>query len=246
MRHQVLLALRTHLEGGAQGELVPDEGHYAADIADVLWLDFEREEARQLYTSLPEEVQAEVLAEAEPKLVEALLEGIEPEMLARKLERIPADDGTDILEMVPEDVRHQVLCFIEPEDASDLRHLAEYEPESAGGLMTTEFITVSQDERIGDVLKRIKRDEDSAETIHSLYVTDERAGAATDHAHAECRHAGASVICRRRRRRRRATGRSRSPGRTRTIRGRRARGPSRSLPTRPTAGPHSRPDSAPG
>ncbi len=174
MRHQVLLALRTHLEGGAQGELVPDEGHYAADIADVLWLDFEREEARQLYTSLPEEVQAEVLAEAEPKLVEALLEGIEPEMLARKLERIPADDGTDILEMVPEDVRHQVLCFIEPEDASDLRHLAEYEPESAGGLMTTEFITVSQDERIGDVLKRIKRDEDSAETIHSLYVTDER------------------------------------------------------------------------
>ena len=80
----------------------------------------------------------------------------------------------------------------------------------------------------------------------SVYVTDERAGAPADHAHAECRHAVASVICRRQRRRRRATVRSRSPGRTRTIRGRRARGPSRSLPTRPTAGPHSRPDSAPG
>lgn len=174
MRHQVLLALRAHLEGSVDQPLVPDEGHYPADIADVLWLDFERDEAVQLYQSLPEETQAEVLAEAEPKLVEVLLEGIEPEMLARKLERIPADDGTDILELVPEEVRQQVLCFIEPEDASDLRHLAEYEPDTAGGLMTTEFITVSQDERIGDVLKRIKRDEDSAETIHSLYVTDDR------------------------------------------------------------------------
>lgn len=174
MRQQVLLALRAHLEQGAESPMVPEEGHHPADIADVLWLEFEREDARKLYLSLPEETQAEVLAEAEPKLVELLLEGIEPEMLARKLERIPADDGTDILEMVPEDVRHQVLCFIEPEDASDLRHLAEYEPDTAGGLMTTEFIAVSHDERIGDLLKRIKRDEDAAETIHSVYVTDER------------------------------------------------------------------------
>lgn len=174
MRHQVLLALRDHLDGGAEEAFVPAEGQYPADVADVLWLDFEREEARRLYQCLPEETQAEVLAEAEPKLVEVLLEGIEPEMLARKLERIPADDGTDILAMVPEEVRQQVLCFIEPNDASDLRHLAEYDADSAGGMMTTEFITVSQDERIGDVLKRIKRDEDSAETIHSLYVTDDR------------------------------------------------------------------------
>ena len=174
MRHQVLLALRAHLESGVEGDFVPDEGHYPADVADVLWLDFERDEAMRLYQSLPEETQAEVLAEAEPKLVEILLEGIEPEILARKLERIPADYGTDILELVPEDVRQQVLCFVEPEDASDLRHLAEYEPDTAGGMMTTELITVSQNERIGDVLKRIKRDEDSAETIHSLYVTDDR------------------------------------------------------------------------
>lgn len=174
LRHQVLLALRDHLDGGAEEAFVPVEGQYPADIADVLWLDFERDEARRLYLTLPEETQAEVLAEAEPKLVEVLLDGIEPEMLARKLERIPADDGTDILEMVPEEVRQQVLCFIEPEDASDLRHLAEYDPDSAGGMMTTEFISVAQDERIGDVLKRIKRDEDSAETIHSLYVTDQR------------------------------------------------------------------------
>lgn len=174
MRHQVLLALRSHLESAADQPFLPDEGHYPADIADVLWLDFDREEARRLYGLFSEETQAEVLAEAEPRLVEDLLDGIDPETLARKLERIPADDGTDILELVPEEVRQQALCFIEPSDASHLRHLGEYDPETAGGMMTTEFITVSTDERIGDVIKRIKRDEDDAETIHAIYVTDQR------------------------------------------------------------------------
>jgi len=174
MRHQVLLALRSHLESAADQAFVPDEAHHPADIADVLWLEFERDESRRLYDLLPETTQAEVLAEAEPKLIEALLEGVEAEVLARKLEQISADDGADILELLDEDLRHEVLHLIEPGDASDLRHLGEYPPDSAGGLMTTEFISVSDDERIGDVIKRIKRDEDDAETIHAIYVTDHR------------------------------------------------------------------------
>lgn len=152
----------------------PQDAHHPADIADVLWFDLEKDQAKQLFDSFPEQTRAEVLAEAEPRLAEVLIEGIEPEHLAKLLEHIPADDGTDILELVPEALRQKVLCFVEPEDASDLRHLGEYAPDSAGGLMTTEFITASEEERVGDLLKRIKRDEDDAETIHAIYVTDDR------------------------------------------------------------------------
>jgi magnesium transporter len=174
IRHEVLRALQEHLQLPAEAVFTPSEAHHPADIADVLWLDFDREEAKRLFLALPEQTQAEVLAEAEPKIVEVLIEGMGPEALARLLELIPADDGTDILESVPEDLRQQVLCFVEPEDASDLRHLSEYAPDSAGGLMTTEFIAASLAERVGDLLKRIKRDEEDAETIQAIYVVDDK------------------------------------------------------------------------
>ncbi len=174
IRQQVFQALTQHLEQPAGAPFAPEDAHHPADIADVLWFDLEKDQAKQLFDCFPEQTRAEVLAEAEPRLTGVLIEGVEPEELAKLLEHIPADDGTDILELVPEELRQKVLCFVEPEDASDLRHLGEYAPDTAGGLMTTEFITVSEDERVGDLLKRIKRDEDDAETIHAIYVTDDR------------------------------------------------------------------------
>ncbi|MBC8404921.1 MAG: magnesium transporter [Planctomycetes bacterium] len=174
IRQQVFQALTEHLELPVGAPFAPEDAHHPADIADVLWFDLEKEQAKQLFECFPEETRAEVLAEAEPRLTEVLIDGIEPEDLAKLLEHISADDGTDILELVPEELRQKVLCFVEPEDASDLRHLGEYAPDTAGGMMTTEFITARQDERVGDLLKRIKRDEDDAETIHAIYVIDER------------------------------------------------------------------------
>ena len=174
IRQEVIQALTKHLRLPAGTPFSPEHAHHPADIADVLWFDLKPEQAKYLFGSFPEETRAEVLAEAEPRLAEALIEDIDPEELAKLIEHIPADDGTDILELVPEVLRQKVLCFVEPEDASDLRHLGEYAPDSAGGLMTTEFITASQMERVGDLIKRIKRDEDEAETIHAIYVTDER------------------------------------------------------------------------
>jgi len=174
MRYRVLLALREHLEQPANTPFTPGEGHHAADIADVLWLEFNRDVAKQLFGCLAEKDAAEVLAEAEPPLQENLLEDMKPEDLAKLLEQVSPDDGTDILEVLPVETRQQVLCFVEPEDATDLRHLAEYPADSAGGLMTTEFIAVRSEEHIGDILKRIKRDEDEAETIQNIYVADEQ------------------------------------------------------------------------
>ncbi len=173
-RQEVLCALQEHLTLSSNEAFIPAETHHVADIADVLWLDFNKEEARRLFQTFPAELSAEVLAESEPKLQNGLLEGMDAEALAKLLELVSADDGTDILEVVGDELRQQVLCFIEPEDANDLRHLSEYPADSAGGLMTTEFITVRAEEHVGDLLKRIKRDEGESETIQNIYVTDEQ------------------------------------------------------------------------
>ncbi len=151
----------------------PDiSGLHPADVADVLWLDFEDEEARKLFRAMSEEQAAAVLAESELKHQAALLEGADPALIGRLLGRLPADDATDLLDELPESVRLEAMCFVTPEDAADIRHLAEYGPETAGGMMTTEFLTARVDEKVGDVLKRIKRDDGEAETVYAIYVTD--------------------------------------------------------------------------
>ncbi len=174
MRQKVLQALRDFLSQGGEGAIDVIEGIHAADLADVMWLDMSKAEAKQVFDSLDHELAAEVLAEAEPKLVEAAIANMPLPELGALLNYIPADDGADILELLPEDVRTEVLTFVEPDDASDLRHLSAYDPESAGGLMTTEFVSERPEEKIGDIIKRIKRgDEEDAETINAIYIVDD-------------------------------------------------------------------------
>ncbi len=173
VRHQVLKALREHLELPPGTPFHPGEGQHAADLADVMWLDLAPEEARRIFTELDLKDAAEVLAEAEELLQKRLLEDAKPEFVGRLLGELSYDDGTDLLELLPEELRLEVMCFVTPEDAAELRHLSEYAPDTAGGMMTTEFLTAKADENIGDVLKRIKRDEGEAESIHVVFVVDD-------------------------------------------------------------------------
>jgi len=171
-RHQVFEALQAHLQSPQGTPFVPAAEHHPADLADVLWLDFEPEQAYRIFHEMPVEAAAEVLAESEEKLQARLLEHTEPERIGALLNELSADDATDILEHLPEQQRLEAMCFIKPEDAADIRHLSEYPPHSAGGLMTTEFLTAEAEENVGDIIKRIKRDEGSAESIYVIFVVD--------------------------------------------------------------------------
>ena len=175
-RHKALQALREQLERPEGTAFAVEEGIHSADLADVLWLDFEPDEARRLFRELPSDLASEVIAEAEPQLAERLLGDAEPAFVAELLDGIPADDGTDILEVLDEDHRQKVLHHVEPQGASELRHLGAYEADTAGGLMTTEVVSVRPDEHVGDVLKRLRRGEgEEAETIHNIYVVQDGA-----------------------------------------------------------------------
>jgi hypothetical protein len=170
-RFEALQQLKSWLDASAGAPLALG-GLHPADVADVMWLDLEEEDARRLFRALPEAEAAAVLEETEPRFQAALLDGAEPSLIGRLLGRLPPDDATDVLEQLPEQIRLEAMCFVKPEDAAELRHLAEYDPDTAGGMMTTEFLTARADEKVGDVLKRIKRDEGEAETVYSIYVTD--------------------------------------------------------------------------
>lgn len=173
VRHKVLATLREHLTDQASTALAIRDLH-PADVADVLWLDFPPEDSRRLFLAMEPIQAAEVLSEAETPLVNALVTDIPAETLAAVLNEMQSDDAADVLEILTGEAKDAVLKLLEPEHAQDLQHLGAYPTDTAGGLMTTDYLDCLPQDKVGDVLKRIKRDEGEAETIHNLYVVNHR------------------------------------------------------------------------
>ncbi len=145
---------------------------HPADLAEWM-LDLSEQDAWRIFESLDIEERAEVIEEAEDQLREQLVDGMTPRQLSELVEELPADEVADLLSMVEPSVVDQVLRGIDFERAKGLRKLATYDPESAGGVMITEFVTSPLGSRVGDAIKLIKAEGDEVEEGLGLYVVDE-------------------------------------------------------------------------
>jgi len=148
------------------------EGVHPADLAEWL-LDLDTEEAWRVVESLDGEGRAETLAHAEDTIRAPLLERMSLEQLTEVVQELPADDVVDLLALVEDSVTEQVLRNVDLERAAGLRELSRYDPESAGGVMNSELVTVSADLRIGDAIKLIKIEGEEAEEGRGVFVVDE-------------------------------------------------------------------------
>jgi magnesium transporter len=155
-----------------KSDFVITDGMHPADIADALWQDVDINRARELFDDMDVAQGALVLAEANEKLQSALLEDRDPQVIANYLNLLSVDDGVDVLNELPDALRLEALCFVDSETAAELRHLTSYPEESAGGMMTTEFISVVEGERVADVIKLIKGDEGEAESVYVIFVVN--------------------------------------------------------------------------
>jgi len=155
-----------------KSDFVITDGMHPADIADALWQDVDISRARELFDEMDVEQGALILAEADEKLQSALLEDRDPQIIANYLNLLSVDDGVDVLNELPDALRLETLCFVDSETAAELRHLTSYPEESAGGMMTTEFISVAEGELVADVIKLIKGDEGEAESVYVIFVVN--------------------------------------------------------------------------
>ena len=159
--------------GGQAEELqVFLEGVHPADLAEWL-LDLGVEESWSVLEALDKGARAEVLALAEDGVRTPLLERMSLEQLSEVVQELPADEVVDLLALVDDDVTEEVLRSVDLERAAGLRKLSRYDPESAGGVMNSELVTVSGDLRIGDAIKLIKIEGEEAEETRGIFVVDE-------------------------------------------------------------------------
>lgn len=149
-----------------------DELH-GADIAEGL-LDLQDRDVWQVFSSLDNAQRAELLTHAEDTVREQLLEQLAPRQIAAIVEYMAPDDVVDLLALSGNDVAERVLRNVAFDRAKDLRRLAAYPPESAGGLMTTDFLVVGLGTRIGDAIKLLKQEALESDTGGGLFVVDGR------------------------------------------------------------------------
>jgi magnesium transporter len=144
---------------------------HPADLAEIL-SDLNRSESGKLLESLDVKTVADTLEEVEPDFQASLVETMADEKVADVLEEMAPDEAADLLAELPEDRSRDLLELMEDDEAEDVRRLLSYPDDTAGGIMTTEFVSVPPNLTAEQVIWRLRETAHEAETIFYVYVTD--------------------------------------------------------------------------
>ncbi|MEN0013013.1 MAG: CBS domain-containing protein [Solirubrobacteraceae bacterium] len=128
------------------------------------------ERRRTLADALQDERLADVLEELSEDEQVKIVEGLDLERAARVLDEMEADDAADLLGELPLERRGQLLEAMDPEEAEPVRRLLRFDPDTAGGLMTPEPITLSPETTVAEALARIRDPELSPPIAAQVFV----------------------------------------------------------------------------
>ena len=142
-----------------------------SDLAGI-FEGMEQERIPLLFRLLPKELAAETFVEMEPEAQELLIRGFSDSELKEVIDELYIDDAVDLVEEMPANVVRRVLSQADPETRRSINELLKYPENSAGSLMTTEFVTLRPDMTVGESILRIRRTGFDKETIYTCYVTE--------------------------------------------------------------------------
>ena len=144
-----------------------------ADIA-AIFEDVDEERLPLLFRLLPKELAAETFVEMEPEQQEILVEGFSDRELHEVMDELFVDDAVDLVEEMPANVVKRILAQADPKMRREINEILRYPEDSAGSIMTTEYVNLHPSMTVGDAIERIRRTGVDKETIYTCYVTDER------------------------------------------------------------------------
>jgi magnesium transporter len=154
---------------------VETEEIHPADLADIAEL-LPRERVADLLRALSQERAADILEYLDEDLRSEVLEGLPTRQAAALVTEMNPDERADVLEDLEEERADEILARIPAAEREETERLLAYEPDTAGGLMTTEFVSVLESERVEDALnavRRIARSESGRrESMHAIYAVD--------------------------------------------------------------------------
>ena len=141
-----------------------------ADIA-ALFVDLEEQRIPLLFRLLPKNKAAETFVEMEPDAQELLIRGFSDNELKQIMDELYVDDAADLVEEMPANVVKRILRQTDPEMRRSINQILRYPENSAGSMMTTEYVSLRPEMTVEEAILRIRRQGVDKETIYTCYVT---------------------------------------------------------------------------
>jgi magnesium transporter len=148
------------------------EAMHPADLADIVE-DLGPAEREAIFETIDSEAAAEALSEVDdPKLQANILESLEPEKAADIVEEMSPDEAADVLSELEESASEEILDEMDSAPGSEVRELLEYEDDTAGGLMNTEYVVLHDNATVADAMGALKANEDLLDGLNVLFLVD--------------------------------------------------------------------------
>ncbi len=144
-----------------------------SDIAAVFG-DLEERQIALVFRLLPKEQAAETFVEMEPDAQEMLIRGFSDNELKEVLDELYVDDAAALVEEMPANVVKRILKNADPEMRTSINQILRYPENSAGSIMTTEYVSLRPEMTVEEAILRIRRQGIDKETIYTCYVTHGR------------------------------------------------------------------------
>ena len=135
-----------------------------------LFEELEEDKVLIIYRVLSKEKAADVFSELEPDMQEKLINCLTDTELKRVIDELFFDDEVDLIEEMPSNVVKRILKTVKPEDRKIINELLAYPDETAGTIMTTEFIDLKENMTVSDAFEKIRKIGLDKETIYTCYV----------------------------------------------------------------------------
>ena len=142
-----------------------------SDVAG-LFSGLEEKQIPLLFRLLPKEQAAETFVEMEPDAQALLIRGFSDNELKEVVSELYVDDAADLVEEMPANVVRRILAQADPEMRSSINQILRYPENSAGSIMTTEYVSLRPEMTVEEAILRIRRQGVDKETIYTCYVTE--------------------------------------------------------------------------
>ena len=150
-----------------------------ADIAEIMEAllddgEISEQELTILYRLMPKDLAADVFIELNPDMQEALITGLTDKELRAVLDDMFLDDTVDVIEEMPANVVKRILKNVDAETRTNINQILNYPEDSAGSIMTIEYVDLSPDMTVKDAFDHIRKTGIDKETVYTCYVTDKK------------------------------------------------------------------------
>ena len=147
------------------------EQMHPADLADIVE-ELSPEDREAIIEAIDTEVAAEALSELDPEMQAQIIESLDAGKAADILEEMAPDEAADVLGELEEERSEEILEEMESAPKAEVEELLEYDENTAGGLMNTEFIAVHEDASVADAIDALRQRQDLVDTINTVFLTD--------------------------------------------------------------------------